>query len=239
MQLLLQGSRLAAAEKTNFMMAGLILLLIIGLGVAGLLLGLNILKNYKPGRKRIQADLKEIKAELQPLVSELVPWNKEELQQLSLNVIHKTKKKGVIYNAKGVFTSIYHEPLIAWYYRKYVSPKEDSLLYVRTSNHQFVYRIKGDETEVLIDDQFIGKIDSNGKLYDYKKKNLLAQINKGADQLALPVLVNQKPVGALTNLEKAPKKVNQRAMELVGDMQPEEENLFLALSLLELVKVHK
>ena len=72
-------------------MAALFLLLIVGLGVAGLFLGLNILKNYKPGRKRIQADLKEIKAELQPLVSELVPWNKEELEQLSLNVINKTK----------------------------------------------------------------------------------------------------------------------------------------------------
>ncbi len=220
-------------------MAALFLLLIIGLGVAGLFLGLNILKNYKPGRKRIQADLKQMKAELQPLVSELVPWNKEELQQLSLNVINKTRKKGVVYNAKGVFTSIYHEPLIAWYYRKYVSSKEDSLLYVRTSNHEFVYRIKGDEAEILIDDRFIGKIDRDGKLYDYKKKHLLAQINKGSGQLALPVVVNEKPVGALTNLEKAPKKVNQRAMELVADMEPEEENLFLALSLLELVKVHK
>lgn len=220
-------------------MPGLFLLVIVGLGVAGFFLGLNILKNYKPGRKRIQADLKEMKAELQPYVKDLVPWNKEELQQLSLNVINKKKKKGVIYNAKGVFTSIYHEPLIAWYYRKYVSSSEDSLLFVRTSNHEFVYRIKGDEAEILIDDTFIGKIDKQGHLYDYKKKNLLAQINKGSDQLALPVIVNQKPVGALTNLEKAPKKVNQRAMELVADMKPEEENLFLALSLLELVNVHK
>lgn len=220
-------------------MAALFLLLIIGLGVAGLFLGLNILKNYKPGRRRIQADLKKIKAEMQPLVNDLVPWNQEELQQLSLNVINKTRKKGVVYNAKGVFTSIYHEPLIAWYYRKYVSSKEDSLLYVCTSNHEFVYRIKGDEAEVLIDDQFIGKIDHSGRLYDYKKKNLLAQINRGSDQLALPVVVREKTVGALTNVEKAPKKVNQRAMELVANMQPEEENLFLALSLLELVKVHK
>lgn len=220
-------------------MAGLFLLLIIGLGVAGLFLGLNILKNYKPGRSRIQSDLNQIKAELQPLVSELVPWTKEELHQLSLNVINKSTKKGIVYNAKGVFTSIYHEPLIAWYYRKYVSPKEDSLLYARTSNHEFVYRIKGDEAEILIDEQFIGKIDREGRLYDYKKKNLLAQINKGSSQLALPIVVNEKPVGALTNLEKAPKKVNQRAMELVADMKPEEEKLLLALSLLELVKVHK
>lgn len=220
-------------------MPALSLLLILGLGVAAIFFGLNILKNYKPGRSRIQKDLGKIKSELQPWVNDLIPWNKEELEQLSLNVINKTRKKGVLTNVKGVFTTIYHEPLIAWYYRRYVAAGENAVLYMRTSKHEFVYRIKGEDVEVVIDDWFVGRIDPDGVLYDFKKKKALARINKQSELLSLPVLVNEKPVASLVNPAKASDKKNQRALDLVADMPKEEESMFLALSLLEMVRVQK
>lgn len=215
-----------------------VLLAILLAGIFTLVIGLNYLRNYRPGKKRIQADLAKIRAEMEPLAAQLIPWTKEELEQLSLNVINKERKKGLVYDAKGVFTTIYHEPVIAWYYRRYKDKQENSLLYVRTSNHEIVYRTKGDETEVVVNNQFAGWISGDGKLYDFRKKELLGQILPGKGEQSLPVVVKDKPAGALVNVSQAPKKVYQRAMEMVANMPEEEENLFLALTLKELVKVH-
>lgn len=225
-------------KKSPSMAPFVVLLGILVAAALTLVIGLNYLRNYKPGKHRIQADLAKIKAEMQPIASQLIPWTKEELEQLSLNVINKERKKGMVYEAKGVFTTIYHEPVIAWYYRRYKDKKENSLLYVRTSNHEIIYRTKGDETEVVVNDQFAGWISADGKLYDFPKKRILAQIVPATGDMSMPVLINEKPVGALVNVTQAPKKVHQRALDMVGNMQEEEENMFLALTLLELVKVH-
>ena len=156
----------------------------LALGGTGIFVFLKTMQNFNPGRKRIQHDLDQFKAELQPFVAELAPWSKEEMHQLSFNLINKTTKKQITTTTKGVFTTIYHEPVIAFAYRKYVSPKENALLYARTSDREFIYRIKNDEVELVIDNVLVGKIDSRGILTNPKGNKMLAQINLSGDPAA-------------------------------------------------------
>jgi hypothetical protein len=216
-------------------MAGLALLAILALSGAGIYLALKTLQNYKPGRKKIQNDLEQIKAGLKPLVKDLVPWSREEMEQLSLNQVNKSKKKGVVKTVQGVFTTIYHEPVIVYSYRKYVSPTENALIYARTSKHELVYRVKNDQVEVVINNQLVGIVNAQGALTDRKGKNLLAQITRSGQELLLPVRVGRKDVGSVVNPKHA-KKVNPRAFEFIRPMQEEEEALFLSLSVLELIR---
>jgi len=216
-------------------MAGLALLAILALSGAGIYLALKTLQNYKPGRNKIQKDLAQIKAGLQPLVNDLVPWSREEMEQLSLNQVNKSNKKGVVKTVQGVFTTIYHEPVIVYSYRKYVSPTENALIYARTSKHELIYRVKNDQVEVVINNQLVGTINAGGVLTGFKGKNLLAQITRSGQELLLPVRVGGKEVGSVVNPRHA-KRVNPRAFEFIGPMQEDEEALFLSLSVLELIR---
>lgn len=218
-------------------MAGVALALftIIALGAVGIYVLLKSMQNFKPGRNKIQKDLQQIKAELQPWVADLVPWSKEEMEQLSLRQMNKTVKKGIATVAKGIFTTIYHEPVIAWMYRKYLGPKENALLYARTSNSEFIYRIKNDEVELVVDNELVGKMGANGILYNNKGNKQLAQINKGSEELLLPVSVNERKVGSLTKATGSEKE-NPRAFQYLSEMTKEEEKLFLAISILEMAR---
>lgn len=211
------------------------MVIILSLAGFGVYFGLKTLENFNPGRKKIQKDLKVLKADLQPFIVDLVPWTEDEMGQLSLNTIRKKASKNVVTSLKGIFTTIYHEPLIAWAYRRYVSSKENALLYAKTSHHEFIYRIKKNMVEIVVDDQLVGQINQDGVLFPLKGKKALAQINHGSEELGLPIIVNEKEVGRLNDLNKLD-KINSRAFQVVSKMEDEEEKVFLALSILEMVK---
>jgi hypothetical protein len=213
----------------------LAMFMIIALSGIGIYVLLKSMQNFKPGRNKIQQDLKQIKAELQPWVADLVPWSREEMEQLSLQQMNRSSRKGVVRTAKGIFTTIYHEPVIAWSYRKYLSPSENALLYVRTSDNEFIYRIKNQEVEMVIGNILVGTLRADGVLYSAKGNKQLAQINPNSEELLLPVKVNEKRVGSLTNPNKSD-KANARAFQYLSDMNKEEEQLFMALSILEMTR---
>jgi len=195
----------------------------------------QLLTNFQPGRLKIKADLQKMKTEIQPFIDDLVPWTKEEMGLLSINQINKKVKKGIITTAKGIITSIYHEPLIAWSYKRYVSPDSNAVIYARSSHHEFIFRLRKDKTELKIDDQVIGTLRENGVLYSKKTNRLMARINRSNDELLLPVLVGDKEVASLINVNKTTKS-NPRAFEFLSEMNEKEEAILLSLAILEFVK---
>lgn len=190
--------------------------------------------HFQPGKGKIRTDLKKMKDEIAPFIEELIPWNKEELELLSSNQVKQKISRGIITTAEGVFNSIYHEPLIAYSYKKYISSKKDEVIYARTSNHEFVYRTKKGITELIIDNQKVGVINKQGLLHGGRKKRLLAQINKSENELELPIIIGNKERGTLMKPESG--SVNPRAFQFVGKMGKNEEAVFLSLAVLELIK---
>lgn len=190
--------------------------------------------HFQPGKGKIRTDLKKMKNEIAPYIDDLIPWNKEELELMSSNQVKQKISRGVITTAEGVFNSIYHEPLIAYSYKKYISPKRNEVIYARTSNHEFVYRTKKDSTELFIDNQKVGVINNKGLLHGGRRKRLLARINKNENELELPIIIGNKERGTLMKPESD--SVNPRAFQFVGEMGKNEEAVFLSLAVLELVR---
>ncbi|MCC6727079.1 MAG: hypothetical protein IT258_21430 [Saprospiraceae bacterium] len=211
------------------------LLAMVVLAMVALSLGMKLMQNYKPGRNKIQKDLQQMRAELAPLVADLIPLTSEEMEQLSFNQIKRSTKNGMVKSSKGVITTIYHEPVVAWAYRKYVSKGENGLLYARTSNQEFIYRVKNGEVEMVIGDQLVGTVNDHGVVVSQKGNKPLAQVSQNYENQVLPLKVNDKRVGGLSNPAKGQKGAT-RIFQHLTKLEKEEEELVLSLSILEAVK---
>ena len=63
---------------------------------------------------------------LAPQIEELIPWSGEEINLLSLKDGTVERKKRGTTVVQGTFNSIYHEPMITYAYKKYMSKKENA-----------------------------------------------------------------------------------------------------------------
>ncbi len=194
--------------------------------------------NYSPNERKILADVEKMKTLMAPNLNRLVPWTNEEMPLLSLEQVDVKQKKRGTTVAQGTFISIYHEPLVTYTYKKYLSPKENAVIYARTSNRAFEYRIKNGKVDIKINNQKIGSLHENGVLYNSKRK-MLARINNEGTPVN-PVLVhdqrgNMKELGTLVN-QKNKEQINPRALQMIEpEMTDKEEALFLALTLFEMI----
>lgn len=197
----------------------------------------RVIKNMAPNEKRIQTDLATMKGEVEPYISELVPIGREELELFSMSQVNQLLKKGVTTTAKGVFTTIYDEPVVAYSYKKYPTRKNIAVLYARTAQHEMAFFTKGDQIKVVIDGQVVGNIKEDGMLYGARSNRLLARVRKDLPDF-LPVIVKDKEVGGLTKaLPSGKNEPSKRAFEFVkSDLTKEEEAVFLSLAVLELVE---
>lgn len=207
---------------------------VIGLSVYALS---KVLKNVVPNDKKIQADLDAMKKEIEPYVTDLVPIGKEELELFSMSQVNQVLKKGTNTTAKGVFTTIYHEPVVAYNYKKYPTQKNVGILYARTAQHEMAFLIKGSSIKVIIDGQLVGNLKEDGVLYGERSNRLLARVNKDQPDF-LPVIVKDKEVGSLVkSLPPGKNEPSRRAFEFVkSNLTKEEEAVFLSLAVLELVQ---
>ncbi len=217
-------------------MSFLLILTLIVVVTVGMLL-MKIFSAMQPNDKQIDADIKKMKTELEPLTKNLISISKEELELFSQREIDNTLKKKSGVAAKGVFTTIYHEPLVAYSYKRYPSSKLNAILYARSADHEFAYRIKKGEVQLIVDQKHAGTLRENGVLYDPRNR-VIASMNREQDPKLLPVTIEDREVGNLLKpLPIAQKELSQRAFELVRpDLNDKEETLFLSLAVLELVQ---
>ncbi|NJO86732.1 MAG: hypothetical protein HC821_01255 [Lewinella sp.] len=206
--------------------------------VLGLLFLFNTYaKNRLPSRSKRPAVVAELRADLGTWMDDLIPLDKKELDLFSLGQSKQIRKNGISPAAKGIFTTIFEEPVVAYSYRQFLGGTENELLLVRTNEHEYVYWSEKGEVELQIDEQLVGKL-KNNVLYGQRTGQELARIAAEPRQNYLPVKVGAREVGALT-VAKAPKKdaLAQRAFEFIPeDLSEQEEQLFLALTTLILVR---
>lgn len=207
------------------------------LAAVGIVLLARIFANFAPGSRKLQQDLDKMKEDMDKWAGELVPLTREEVELFSFNQEKHVVRKSFGKTAKGIFTSIYHEPVMAYSYKEYMGPGKNALLYVRTGGQEFVYRISKKGIDVLVDREKVGTLKENGVLYNQRGNRMLAQINREAGEF-LPVLVNDREVANVARLKKGESsKLGQRAFQFVKeDMSKEEKDVFLSLAVLEVVE---
>jgi hypothetical protein len=191
------------------------------------------LSNYNPGKKRLLKDLEQMKQEMDGWVEELVPLTNEELDAFSFNQEKRWSKKK---RTRGVFTTIYHEPVLAYSYQGYNGPGNPAVLYARTHHEDFAY-IKGKEgVRIAVGGRELGTLKEDGTLVAAQGQKTIAEVSQAEGEL-LPVLVNKREVASVSKLNTAEgERLGQRAFQFVkGDMSQEEKDIFLSLAVLEVV----
>ncbi|HMQ49914.1 MAG TPA: hypothetical protein PKA00_20870 [Saprospiraceae bacterium] len=192
--------------------------------------------NFQPADKKILEDLKSIKAEMQTWMDELVPLTKEELELFSFDQTKQHAKKGLTKNQRGIFTSIYHEPLVAYHYREYLGNNRNALLYARTANREYIYRFKKSSVQVVSNQRELGVLQGD-QFYEPRQKQVLATLNRKQEEW-MPLVVKQREVAAIAKRKAADKsKLGQRAFDFIrDDMSDSEREIFLSLAILEVIE---
>src|SRR5690349_17192895 len=104
---------------------------------------LRAMLRMAPGAKKINMDLAAMREHCRPIVDQLIPWEDEkELELLSLKVNFMAQKRGLDKITIGTIQSIYYEPMVVFAFKDYVKGQRDAILYCRTKNLEFIYRLK-------------------------------------------------------------------------------------------------
>ncbi|MGB0863299.1 MAG: hypothetical protein ACPG19_14315 [Saprospiraceae bacterium] len=199
--------------------------------------GYTYLTNYRPSVKKIAADVKKMQGLMASTASKLVPWTVEEMSLLSLDEVDRVKKKRITTVVQGTLTSIYQEPMVTYAYKRYASKKENALIFARSSNRSFEYRIKDGAIQIKVNNKHIGELRTNGVLY--QNKRMLARINQSIEGYNPILLLNRqgemKELGHVAD-KKSKEVINPRALQLVDNkMNSDEESVFLSLALLDII----
>lgn len=200
----------------------------IGYQIVSFLFAINSTKTQK------RRDVGKLRDLIQPLIEGLVRLSSEELELLSINQTDTSTRPGLNTIRTGVFTSIYQEPLIAYARKTYGQSGTEVLTVLHTSEQSFVYESSGSKTRVLVDDQQIGTIHSDGNLYDMKDRQV-AHIEADDVLSTHPVKIGSREVGEIINPMRAASP-NPRAYTFLEPMDTDEKVLFMALTLLSLVE---
>lgn len=217
-------------------MIGVVSVFLFGMIASG---GRFYLLNYNPSKRKVLADVNKMKKLLTPKIEALIPWSGEEINLLSLKHGTVERKKRGTTVVQGTFNSIYHEAMITYAYKKYMAKKENAVIYARTSNRSFEYRIKDQQISITINNKLIGILKPNGVLYTTKKK-MLARINRASDAPHYPVLIHDqkghmKELGTLVT-KTTEEQINPRALQFIDpNMNDQEEAIFLSLVLFDMI----
>ncbi len=211
----------------------IVLLILANTGVLGSRVTLAGFSNFNPGKARVQADFRKLQRALRQKRDQLVPWSDEERSLLSLRFRDYKEYKGSVKRAGGTIESIYHEPLVHFAYKRYISKRENAIMVVLTSHYEYLYRIKNGRVEVACNGTYLAGI-TNNKLIG-EGDRVLAYIEPISRADYAPIYVRGREVGTIGNRHYV-RKVNPRAFELLSEMSPEDEKYLLALAFYYIIR---
>jgi hypothetical protein len=186
----------------------------------------------QPGSKAMEKAVKRLRDRLRDHLGRLVPWESDTLALLSLNRTDLTKPGFFGGDHTGVFTTIYHEPVLAYAQQR---SGKNSLVVAQTSHHEFIYRIREKETDIVLNGQPLGTFINDRLLGPGKTPRLLAQLEADPAEAQFPLNLGNQTAATLANPARL-QSPNPRALMLLRPLSPEEENVALALAVLQVVR---
>lgn len=189
----------------------------------------QILSN--PESKAWKKNIERLRERLNKRYPDLIPWDKEMLSLLSHN--RELKKPGWFDNVyEGVYLSIFQEPILAFVQ---IKGGKDSVTVARTSDREFIFRQKGNETEIWVNGQPFAVLVNGNLLAAGKGSRLIAQVDTGTDEAQFPVTFGNQTAASINNPEHAAERSpNPRVLTLLREVNPEEDHALLALAILQM-----
>lgn len=175
----------------------------------------RFLRNVQPDEGEIAADLKELKTMVASFKGGFVPWSED----ISSNELDQILERKSHRSGNGVFLDRDNQPIFAYAFRRYIGPGRNSLLYVLSLDHEYVFRTTTKGTDVSIDGQNMGIIRQNGVLYDIRNREV-AEIKRFGAQSVNKIYLGQKEVAKIAlpgNLESSRALEIQEGLQLSAD----------------------
>lgn len=176
--------------------------------IAGIFFLLRFLRNVQPDDTELEQDLKELKASIAQFKGGFVEWN----EGISANDIDQIVEKSNQRTGKGVFMSPNNNPVFAYAFRNYIGPGKNSLVYILSLEHEYIFRTTTKGTEVTIDGEKKGLIRADGVLYDIRN-NEVAKIKRHGATSTNTILFKDQEVAKIA-LPDAIAKIE--AVEITG-----------------------
>jgi hypothetical protein len=219
-------------KKMRFLFGLLTLILLAGSFVVGIIYliaraigSIDFNPNSQAWKKTVEGLRTRLKSQA---AGALVPWDKEMLSLLSLNRSN-VKKPGLFRStAEGVFTTIFQEPVLAYAMQK---SGATGVIIARTSQQEFIFRLKGKETEIWVNGQPFGVLVDGALLAAGRTSRMLGRLEVKSGEIQFPVLLGDATAAAIANPGKVDSP-NPRAITLLRPLSAEEENALLALTVL-------
>jgi len=186
---------------------------------------------WNPESKAFKRMLDRLRGRLQAVRTDLVPWDHEMLGLMSLNRANERKPGWFNPFSTGQITTIYQEPVVAFVT---MQTGKVSVTVARTSDREFVFRKKDKETEIWHNGVPFGLYAGGVLLAPGKGAKLLARLEHKPDEVHSSLILGNAKAVVLSNAEHA-SGPNPRAMTLVQELDPESENIALAMALLRLL----
>ena len=211
----------------------MISLISIAIFIMGIYLMNKMFFGFQPGSKRINSDVGKFRTNAQKHKDELIPWHYDELELFSLNQKNLVSKRGFGRSFEGLVLSIYHEPMLYYYYKEYPATKKNAILFAQTSRYEIVYRIRAKSTQIFVNESFVGSLELDGRLTQNKGRDLLARIDRKNPYMR-EIYLTEKLMGSVILPSEAP-KISPRAFEIDEKMDEQQLLLFIVLGVHEIV----
>ncbi len=196
--------------------------------VVGALAMLKFLKNVQPiTSSEIADDLDELKQKIVQYKNGLENWSEE----ISSNELDQILDAGQTRTGNGVFLSTTGQPIFAYAFRKYIGPAKNSLMYVLTSAHEYIFRTTTKGTEITVDGQKQGIIRENGTMSDIRNRDI-ANIKRFGATAENKIFVNGKEVAKIALPDAV---AGIKALQIPIELNAEENQIVQTFAVYELV----
>ncbi len=195
------------------------------------------IKGSRPSKRRMRNDIDGIRKDMKDEARHLVPWKKEEIELFSLNQSDKKRRRGWTSSSSGFFTNIYHEKVLLYYLKQYGAKGRNSVIFARNSQDEYIYNVSKNGAEIYIDEFYLGFLDNEGQLFDTKKREQIARVDKdsGLSRRLVHTHDDGKTLGAILTKEDEESKVKQRAFEIMQMNSEKDRQIFLAIGFFLLI----
>lgn len=188
-----------------------------------------------PGKNRLNQELEDLQKDIEPLTHALISWNYQELELLSLIQTERSASRYSKYT-QGIITSIYHEHMAAYKWKKVSGLTDLEVCYVETKSSNFQFVVKSGEPSLYINKQFLGTLKKDGTIYS-TKRNVIAHINMDGSEW-WEVDLQGKKLGSIVNIHRA-RDINPRAFFLSSDLSKEEQEIIFCIACYVIINLTK
>jgi hypothetical protein len=183
----------------------------------------KILDYFSFGKNRVAQEKENLTELVHNLSGDLIPWSKKDAELLSFGTIEKKIYKGD--SAKGIFVSIYDEPMMAFATKEFNRAKLTKMTIAHTKNHKFFYLDTPKAIQCYFNDQQIGFMKEDYMFYSMKKR-LAGRINSGGHDSYSTVIYKDAELGLINPLS-FDSPFSKRVFDLINDKLTTEGEIIL------------